>query len=286
MEKKINELENSMNEPDFWDDKEKAQSIIVEIKKLKENLKGVGKYDKGNAVLSILAGAGGDDAEDFAMMLLRMYRKYTDKVGWSVSNIHENTNDHGGYRNITLEIKGKGAYGILKNENGVHRLVRISPFNAQGLRQTSFAGVEVMPVLDESATDVEIKGEDIEFSAMRAGGAGGQNVNKVETAVRIKHIPTGITVTSQQERSQHKNKEIAMNLLKSKLILLEEEKRKQEEAKLKGVYREAGWGNQVRSYVLQPYKMVKDHRTDFESTNADAVLDGDIEGFIMSSLAL
>lgn len=280
IKQKIAALEERMSSADFWSDKDAAQAAIREMQALKDELEGVGKYDKGNAVMTIFSGAGGDDAEDFTRMLFEMFMKFIEKRGWQLRVLSENENDHGGYRNITLEIIGKNAYGTLKNESGVHRLVRISPFNASGKRQTSFSMVEVIPEF-EKAGEMKIPPEDIKIEYSKSGGPGGQNVNKRETAVRLVHIPTGLAVHVESERSQAQNKEKAQMMLEAKLYKKEEEKRK---AKESGMYisktTENEWGSQIRSYVLHPYKMVKDHRTNVETAQTDKVLAGDLDEFI------
>lgn len=280
---KIEELEAAMIAADFWSDKVRAQATIKEIAELKEKLAGVGRYDRGNAVMTIFSGAGGDDAEDFSGMLVRMYLKFFESQGFEVKLLHENKNDHNGYRNITLEVHGKNAYGMLKNESGVHRLVRISPFNAKKLRHTSFSMVEVIPDFKAHGDDdVMIPDDDIKIEFSRSSGPGGQNVNKRETAVRVVHIPTGIAVHVETERSQEQNREKAVQILKGKLYKKQDDERKAAES---GMYisktTEIEWGNQIRSYVIHPYKMVKDHRTGVETSNVDAVLEeGELMPFI------
>lgn len=282
LKKELEGLQAEMNSVDFWSNKDHAQFVLKRIKDLEAEIEGVGKYDKGNAVMTIFSGAGGDDSEDFSAILLNMYLKYFSKNNFSVSLLHENKNDHGGYRNVTIEISGKNAYGTLKNESGVHRLVRISPFNAKSLRHTSFSMVEVIPKFEKIGKDeLDIKESDIRVELSRSSGPGGQNVNKRETAVRVVHIPTNLSAQSDNERSQAQNKEKAMQILYGKIFKALEEERISKE---KGMYvsktTQIEWGNQIRSYVMHPYKMVKDHRTNYETSNIDAVLDGEMEGFL------
>lgn len=268
-----------MASPEFWNDKDEAQRVVREYQSLKDGGSG-DSLDEGSATLAVLAGAGGDDAEDFARMLRRMYEGYAENKGWGISELHANENDHGGFRNVLLEIRGKGVYGRLKNEAGVHRLVRISPFNANAKRQTSFALVEVLPKLGE-AQKIELKPDDLDIQFAKSGGAGGQNVNKRETAVRITHVPTGTSVHVSSERSQQANREKALELIQAKLFRKEEEKR-EAEAKGRSIASTTAneWGSQMRSYVLHPYKMVKDHETGHESHDPEAVLSGDLDNFI------
>jgi peptide chain release factor 2 len=240
-------------------------------------------YDLRNAILSIHAGAGGVESQDWAEMLLRMYLGWVEEHAFKVEILDRSSGDEAGLKSVTLEISGDYAYGYLKSEHGVHRLIRLSPYDSDHARHTSFALVEVMPEA-EGDVDIILKPDDLRVEAYRSSGPGGQNVQKVSSAVRIIHVPSGLVVTSQTERSQHQNKEIALRILKARLFKLELAKREQEHAKLKGKYVSAEWGNQIRSYTLHPYRLVKDHRTSFETGNTDAVLNGDIDGFIKAYL--
>ena len=322
-----------MEAPDFWEDPEKSQECMKELKSLKgtldtysqlkgeyediETLLEMGyeesdaslipeidealkefiehyenlriqtllseEYDKDNAILTLHAGAGGTESCDWASMLCRMYQRWAEKKGFSVTMLDYLDGDEAGLKSVTLEIAGENAYGYLKSERGVHRLVRISPFNAAGKRQTSFVSCDVMPDIEEDI-DIDIADDDIRIDTYRSSGAGGQHINKTSSAIRITHFPTGIVVQCQNERSQHMNKDKAMQMLKAKLYLLKQEENAKKESEIRGETKEIGWGSQIRSYVMQPYTMVKDHRTNVETGNVSAVLDGDIDLFINAYL--
>jgi peptide chain release factor 2 len=241
------------------------------------------EYDKCNAILKLNAGAGGTESCDWAGMLYRMYTRWAEKKGFSIDVLDFLDGDEAGIKSITFQVNGENAFGYLKSEKGVHRLVRISPFNAQGKRQTSFVSLDVMPDIEEDL-DVDINEDDLKIDTYRSSGAGGQHINKTSSAVRITHIPTGIVVQCQNERSQFQNKDKAMQMLKAKLFMLKKEANAEKLSDIRGEVKEIGWGNQIRSYVMQPYTMVKDHRTDYETGNVDAVMDGAIDGFINAYL--
>jgi peptide chain release factor 2 len=311
-QKRIRELEAESMKTDFWQDHQTAAEKMKELSALQKELEELelldlwisegeekeaekllrkleillyfsSPYDKSSAILSVHSGQGGTEAMDWAEMLSRMYTRYFERQGWKFEVLDSTPGEEAGIKSATFSVDGTYAYGYLRHEAGTHRLVRQSPFNADNLRQTSFALVEVLPQV-EQATGPIIRDEDIEFEAFRSGGHGGQNVNKVSTAVRIKHKPTGIVVTAQTERYQIQNRENAMKLLRAKLWVLQEEERLKKEEVLKGGYKTPGWGNQIRSYVLHPYRMVKDLRTEVETGNTDAVLDGNIDMFVEAEL--
>lgn len=280
IQNRIAEIEAKMLLPDFWQDKNLAQKMIQELQDLKDELAGFGKYDRGNAVITIYSGAGGDDAEDWSRMIFEMYSGFAVKKNWGVNILYMNQNDHNGFRTITFEIVGKGAYGLLKNESGTHRLVRISPFNANDKRQTSFSLVEVLPEFTDQKA-VVLPDDELEIENTKSSGPGGQNVNKRETAVRIKHKPTGLSAFVSTERSQAQNREKAMEILRAKIFTFREaEKKAHESGMAVSKNSTAEWGSQIRSYVLHPYKMIKDHRTGVETSSIDDVLKGEIEVFL------
>lgn len=322
-----------MEEPNFWDDAEKASASMKEVKDLKsvvERADGLsqeyediltliemgneeedaslipeveqeyknfveefedlrittmltGEHDRENAILTLHAGAGGTESCDWASMLCRMYERWADRRGFDVKVLDSLDGEEAGLKSVTLEISGENVYGYLKSEHGVHRLVRISPFNAAGKRQTSFVSCDVMPDIQQDI-DIEIADDDIHIDTYRSSGAGGQHINKTSSAIRITHFPTGIVVQCQNERSQHMNKDKAMQMLKAKLLLLKEQENLAKESDIRGEVKEIGWGSQIRSYVMQPYTMVKDHRTNAETGNVSAVLDGDIDMFMNAYL--
>ena len=306
-------IESESTSPEFWNDHKTAASKMKELASLQKEIEQIeyleellhagmldeaegilndlekllyfsGPYDEKDALISIHAGQGGVEAMDWAQMLFRMYTRYFEKQGWSSETIEETPGEEAGIKSILIAVHGRYAYGLLKYESGTHRLVRQSPFNADNLRQTSFALVEVLPDIEQDEEGVVIKEDDLSWEFYRASSHGGQNVQKVSSAVRLRHIPTGITVTAQSERYQGQNRENALKLLRAKLWTIQEEERKKEEKKLKGDYKTPGWGNQIRSYVLHPYKMVKDLRTLYETSDTDAVLDGNIDRFIEEEL--
>ena len=280
------ELAEEMQDTDLLaeagDEIKKLQSDLEELR-LESLLRG--DYDSNNCYLSLHAGAGGTEAQDWVSLLYRMYTRYCEKMGYSVKVIDYLDGEEAGIKSVTFEVDGDNAYGYLKAEKGVHRLVRISPFDSSGRRHTSFASLDVTPIFDDDTNDVEIDMDDLRIDTYRSGGAGGQNVNKVSSAIRITHLPTGIVVQCQNERSQLQNKEMAMRILKGKLMELAEQERMAQMNEIKGEMKRIEWGSQIRSYVFQPYTLVKDHRTGEENGNIQAVMDGDIENFINAYLA-
>ena len=334
-ERRITELDKSMEEPGFWDDPERSTKTVREAKNLKDTVDGYkhleqqyediqvmiemgyeendpamipeiqemldefvkeleelrtktllsGEYDGCNAILKLNAGAGGTEAMDWCSMLYRMYQRWADKKGFTTEVLDFLDGDEAGLKSITLQVNGENAYGYLKSEKGVHRLVRISPFNAAGKRQTSFVSCDVMPDIEEDL-DVEINPDDLRIDTYRSSGAGGQHINKTSSAIRITHLPTGIVVQCQNERSQFQNKDKAMQMLKAKLYLLKQEENAEKLSDIRGEIKDIAWGNQIRSYVLQPYKLVKDLRTNQEVANADGVLDGGLDPFINAYLKM
>lgn len=262
---------------------EELEAFVAKLEEVRINTLLSGEYDANNAILKLNAGAGGTESCDWAGMLYRMYTRWAERKGFSIEVLDYLDGDEAGIKSVTWQVNGPNAYGYLKSEKGVHRLVRISPFNAQGKRQTSFVSLDVMPEIEEDV-DIEINLDDLRIDTYRSSGAGGQHINKTSSAIRITHLPTGIVVQCQNERSQHQNKDKAMQMLKAKLYMLKQESNAEKLSDIRGEVKEIGWGNQIRSYVLQPYTMVKDHRTNEESGNVDAVLDGAIDPFINAYL--
>ncbi len=284
------EIEDYIELGNEEEDQEIVDTVALLIEEFETSLENLrmktllsGEYDGDNAIVTLHSGAGGVEACDWVQMLYRMYTRWASDIGFEVEELDYQEGDEAGIKAVTFQVNGENAYGYLKSEKGIHRLVRISPFNAQGKRQTSFASCDVMPDIEEDV-DVEIKDEDIRIDTYRSSGAGGQHINKTSSAIRITHFPTGIVVTCQNERSQHMNKDKAMQMLKTKLLLLKQEENAQKASGIRGEVSEIGWGNQIRSYVLQPYTMVKDLRTGEESGNADAVLDGKLTPFMNAYL--
>ena len=309
--RRIDELDKTMEEPSFWEDAEKSTRLVREAKNLKDTVAEynklrnqyqemldeftseldalrlrtllTGEYDNNNAILRLNAGAGGTESCDWCSMLYRMYCRWAERKGYQVEVLDFLDGEEAGIKSVTIQINGENAFGYLKSERGVHRLVRISPFNANGKRQTSFVSCDVMPDIEEDL-DIEINPDDLRIDTYRSSGAGGQHINKTSSAVRITHIPTGVVVQCQNERSQFQNKDKAMQMLKAKLYMLKQQANAEKLSDIRGDVKDIGWGSQIRSYVLQPYTMVKDHRTGFESGNVNAVLDGGLDGFISAFL--